>query len=157
MSHPNAELITRFYQAFQRLDTQAMVSCYAEDVQFSDPVFGPLHGIEVGDMWRMLAQRAQAFSLTFEGVAADDTTGRARWTARYLFSRTGRTIVNRIEARFVFRDGLIAEHHDSFSFWRWAQQALGLKGYVLGWTPLVKAAVRRQAKQGLSAYRASSG
>src|SRR6202023_2321152 len=80
MSHPNAELITRFYQAFQRLDTQAMVSCYAEDVQFSDPVFGPLHGIEVGDMWRMLAQRAQAFSLTFEGVAADDTTGRARWT-----------------------------------------------------------------------------
>lgn len=28
MAHPNAELIERFYQAFQRLDGEAMAACY---------------------------------------------------------------------------------------------------------------------------------
>ena len=58
MAHPNAELITRFYQAFQRLDAEAMVACYSPDVHFSDPVFTDLNGQEAGDMWRMLASRA---------------------------------------------------------------------------------------------------
>jgi hypothetical protein len=74
--------------------------------------------------------------------------------ARYLFSQTGRTVVNRIEARFVFRDGLIAEHHDTFDLWRWSRQALGFKGVLLGWTPFVQRAIRAQARKGLDAYRA---
>ena len=35
MAHPNALLIDRFYQAFQKLDAEAMAACYAEQVQFS--------------------------------------------------------------------------------------------------------------------------
>jgi ketosteroid isomerase-like protein len=154
MSHPNQLLIQRFYEAFARLDAEAMAACYASDVLFSDPAFGELRGDEARDMWRMLTQRAQAFSLTFSDIVADDHTGGARWVARYLFSQTGRTVVNRIEARFVFRDGLIAEHHDSFDLWRWSRQALGLKGALLGWTPMVQSAIRAQARKGLDAYRA---
>lgn len=153
MSHPNAALISRFYQAFQRLDAEAMAACYAEDVAFSDPVFGDLHGREAGDMWRLLASRAQQFSLTFEAVQADERQGSARWVASYLFSQTGRTVVNRIQARFVFRDGKIIEHRDHFDLWRWSRQALGLKGVLLGWLPPVQAAIRKQALQGLAAFR----
>ena len=40
MSDANSALITRFYQAFQRLDAEAMVACYSDDIVFSDPVFG---------------------------------------------------------------------------------------------------------------------
>ena len=47
-------LITQFYEAFQRLDAEAMAACYTDDVLFSDPVFGELRGRNVGDMWRML-------------------------------------------------------------------------------------------------------
>lgn len=82
-----------------------MGACYADDVVFSGPVFGELHGEAARDMWRMLVQRAQAFPLTFADVAANEQTGSAHWVARYLFSQTGHTVVNRIEARFVFRDG----------------------------------------------------
>jgi len=153
--HPNANLVVRFYEAFQRLDAEAMARCSADDVVFSDPVFGELHGAAAGDMWRMLTRRAQDFSLTFAGIEADDRSGRASWTATYVFSRTGRTVVNRISARFTFRDGLIAEHRDSFDLWRWARQALGLKGLLLGWTPLVQRAVRAQARTALEAYRAN--
>ncbi len=154
MSHANTELITRFYQAFQQLDAETMASCYTEDVRFSDPVFTDLRGREAGDMWRMLCTRAKDFSLTFDGVAADEHSGKARWVATYVFSQTGNTVVNHIEASFVFRDGKIVEHRDSFDLWRWARQALGMKGVLLGWAPPVQNAIRKQAAKGLAAYRA---
>jgi ketosteroid isomerase-like protein len=154
MSHPNTELIARFYKAFQNRDAEAMGACYTDDVVFSDPVFGELRGEQARDMWRMLVERAQEFSLIFDAVDADERTGSAHWTARYLFSQTGRTVVNRIQAQFVFRDGRIAEHRDSFDLWRWSRQALGFKGVLLGWTPAAQRAIRAQARKGLDAYRA---
>lgn len=151
--HPNAELLTRFYSAFQRRDAEAMAACYHPEVRFSDPVFPDLRGREAGDMWRMLTGRAKDFSLVFDGIEADATQGRAHWVATYIFTGTGRQVVNDIQARFKFRDGLIAEHRDSFDLYRWSRQALGLKGLLLGWTPLVHNAVRQQAAKGLAAFR----
>jgi ketosteroid isomerase-like protein len=154
MSQSNTELIERFYEAFQRRDAEAMAACYADDVVFSDPAFGELHGEAARDMWRMLVARAQDFSLTFDAVNANDQTGSAHWEARYLFSQTGRSVVNQIQARFTFRDGRIAVHHDTFDLWRWSRQALGFKGLLLGWTPFVQKAIRAQARKGLDTFRA---
>ncbi len=150
----NIALITRFYQAFQRLDAEAMVACYSPEVVFSDPAFGTLRGKDAADMWRMLASRAKDFSLTFDSVRADERSATAHWVATYLFSQTGRVVVNDIQARFVIRDGLIVEHHDHFDLWRWARQALGTKGLLLGWTPLVQGKIRQQAAKGLRAFQA---
>ncbi|SDH96855.1 Ketosteroid isomerase-related protein [Pseudomonas flavescens] len=160
MSHPNADVITRFYQAFQQLDAERMVGCYAPGVSFSDPAFGTLTGDDAADMWRMLTTRAKNFSLTFSDVQADANGGSANWVATYLFSQTGRTVVNRIQASFVIRDGLIVEHRDQFDMWRWSAQALGFQGLLIGWTPLLKNTVRRQARNALrqfQAARASAG
>lgn len=153
MPNANAELITRFYQAFARKDAEAMAACYAADVQFSDAVFIGLKGAQASDMWRMLCSRAQDFSLSFSAVEADAQRGSAQWTAQYTFSATGRTVVNQIRAEFVFKDGLIIEHRDHFDLWRWSRQALGLKGVLLGWLPPVQAAIRAQARQGLAAFQ----
>lgn len=154
MAHPNAELITRFYQAFQRRDGEAMAACYAPDVHFRDPAFGELVGVEAADMWRMLTRRAQDLQLEFDQVWADERSGGARWTACYTFTQTGRPVVNRIQARFAFEAGLIVRHQDDFDLWRWARQALGAKGLLLGWAPPVQAAIRRQARKGLAAFQA---
>ncbi|POP70847.1 nuclear transport factor 2 family protein [Pseudomonas syringae] len=154
-SQANSALITRFYEAFAQLDAEAMSACYTDDVLFSDPAFGELRGAQVGDMWRMLTARAKDFSVVFDQVRADDQTGSAHWVATYLFSQTGRTVVNDIQARFVFRDGKICEHRDHFDMWRWSRQALGLKGLLLGWTPLVRNAVRAQALKGLKTFSES--
>ena len=151
-SQLNSAVISRFYEAFQRLDAEAMAECYSDDVLFSDPVFGTLRGAQAADMWRMLTARAQNFSVIFDQVRADDRTGSAHWVATYLFSQTGRTVVNAIEARFVLRDGKICEHHDHFDLWRWSRQALGFKGLLLGWSPLVQNAIRAQAHKGLKAF-----
>jgi len=154
LSEQHAALISRFYEAFNRLDAEAMAACYSDNVVFSDPVFGELRGRDASDMWRMLTSRAKDFSLRYDTVRADERTGGAHWVATYLFSQTGRTVVNDIQARFVFRDGKICEHHDHFDLWRWSRQALGAKGTLLGWTPLVQNAIRAQAQKGLKAFQA---
>jgi len=153
-SHSNAQLIETFYKAFQRRDAEAMVACYAADVWFSDPVFHDLRGPRAGAMWRMLAARATSLEVTFSDVSADDSTGRAHWEARYLFSATGRQVHNVIDARFELRDGKITRHADSFDLWRWAGMALGAKGKLLGWAPPIKNAIHKTAMRGLVAFEA---
>ena len=151
----NAEeaLIREFYAAFARRDAEAMARCYHHEVFFSDPVFPTLRGAEAGDMWRMLLARATDLAVTLDEAAADASGGRANWTARYTFSRTGRPVVNHVRALFAFRDGLIVRHHDSFSFWRWASQALGPAGAALGWFAPLKWKVRKDAAKALARAR----
>ncbi|MGX5220425.1 MULTISPECIES: nuclear transport factor 2 family protein [Pseudomonas] len=155
MNPANGRLIQDFYTAFQQLDAEAMANCYASDVRFSDPVFPDLRGEDAVDMWRMLTQRATDFSLSFDNIQADEQRGSAQWVATYVFSPTGNTVVNRINAHFKFADGKIVEHRDQFDLWRWAAQALGLKGRLLGWTPLVHKAIRGQAAKGLAQFQAA--
>jgi ketosteroid isomerase-like protein len=146
----NAELIERFYAAFGARDGAAMAACYTPDAVFSDPVFGELRGADPGRMWVMLTGRAQDLAITLESHAADERAGEAHWLADYTFAATGRRVHNDVRARFAFRDGLIAEHHDAFSFYAWSRQALGTPGLVLGWTPLLRNRVRGQALAGLA-------
>jgi ketosteroid isomerase-like protein len=154
--HPNAELILRFYTALAARDGTAMGACYADDARFSDPVFQNLDAAGVRAMWAMLCSRAVDLTVETSGVEADDTHGKARWIATYTFSKTGRKVRNVIDAEFEFRNGLIARHTDCFDLWRWAGMALGAKGTLLGWTPLVQNAIRKEAMPGLQAWRAKN-
>jgi ketosteroid isomerase-like protein len=153
--HSNETLIREFYAAFARGDAEAMARCYHSEIFFSDTVFPRLRGAEAGDMWRMLLARATDLQVTLDHASADGEGGRARWTARYTFTRTGRPVVNRVAAMFAFRDGLIVRHYDSFPFWRWASQALGPLGKALGWFAPLKWKVRRDAAKSLERFRAS--
>jgi ketosteroid isomerase-like protein len=149
--HPHARVIQTFYDAFGRRDAEGMIGCYTPDVTFSDAVFVGLGPREARGMWRMLAARAKDLRLEASGIDADDTSGRAHWEAWYTFSATGRAVHNVIDATFTFRDGKIAQHRDAFDPWRWARQALGVPGLVLG-APGARALIRRNARKGLDAY-----
>jgi ketosteroid isomerase-like protein len=148
----HAQLIEQFYSAFAKQDAEGMIACYHAQVRFSDPVFVDLDAREAAGMWRMLCERAQAFSLEFSDVRAEGESGSAHWEARYLFSATGRSVHNVIDAAFRFADGKIIEHRDEFDFHRWSKQALGTPGLLLGWTPLLRNKVRAQARKGLEHY-----
>ena len=155
--HPNAALIERFYTCFAAGDAECMKACYHPEIVFTDPAFGDLHGPEAGAMWAMLVGRATDLEVEFSGVEADDQRGRAHWDARYTFGQTGRRVLNRIDAEFEFRDGLIVRHVDRFSMWKWARQALGPAGLALGWTPVVGNKVRATARKSLERYMAGDG
>lgn len=151
MSHPNAELVSSFYAALQRRDAAGMNACYAPDIRFRDAVFD-LEGWRARAMWRMLCERGRDLRVEFSGVQADDTTGSAHWEATYTFGATGRAVHNVIDASFRFVDGRIARHQDRFGFHRWARQALGPAGLLLGWAPPFQAAVRRRSAAVLDEY-----
>jgi len=155
--HANEELISRFYSAFQRRDAAAMASCYHADVTFSDPAFPELRGDRARGMWAMLCERGSDLELEFGDVRADDKSGSAHWEARYTFSATGKKVHNVIEARFEFRDGLIARHTDSFDFRRWAGQALGVPGRLFGGTGFLRRKVQGLGAKALDEYLADHG
>ena len=156
----SAKLIESFYEAFARRDPEGMVAVYADDVRFSDPVFTDLRGERAKNMWRMLCERGKDLEVTFSDVKVDGNRGSARWEARYTFGVTGNRVHNVIDASFVFADGKISEHVDSFDLRRWSGMALGLTGKLFGWTPFVQNAIRKTAARGLdewSSKRAGSG
>lgn len=157
MSHPNQQMLERFYRAFSNLDAATMAACYAEDARFDDPAFSLQGRRQVAGMWDMLTTAAKTkgrdvWRLDYSAIEADAQRGRAHWEAYYCFSATGRRVHNVIDAEFEFRDGLIVRHRDRFSFWRWSRQALGPAGWLLGWTPLLAAKVRAQAAKNLAAH-----
>ena len=149
--HPNAALLERFYAAFARRDGAAMAACYAPDSRFTDPVFD-LAGVQVGAMWSMLCERGKDLRLEWREIRADDATGSAHWEPRYTFSATGRPVHDIIDSAFTFNAGRIVRHVDTFDLWRWSRMALGAKGALLGWTPIVRNAIRGQARRGLEAW-----
>jgi hypothetical protein len=151
--------IERFYAAFARLDADTMQACYAADAQFDDEAFSLRGAREIGGMWRMLTQatKSKPDSLAHWKLEVSAITDHsAHWDAHYLFSATGRTVLNRIDAQFEFNaQGLIVKHRDRFDFWAWSRQALGAPGWLLGWTPFLRNKVRKTAAGNLQRFLAA--
>lgn len=147
-----ADIAKSFYEAFNRRDAATMNAHYAEKVSFSDPVFPGLDGRETRAMWDMLTKSAKDFSVEHKVVAASDTHADVEWTARYLFSKTGRPVVNRVRTRMAIANGKIVEQKDDFDFSSWAKQAFGVVGALIGWTPFFQKKVQATARQGLDKH-----
>ena len=120
-----------------------------------------LQGAEqIGAMWQMVCQTIRnggqaVWRLeTHEVEAAGGERGSARWEARYRSGAAGRMVHNVVEAEFTFEDGLIVTHAESYDFWRWSRQALGSTGLMMGWTPMLRNQVRRQAQGKLERFLA---
>ena len=129
-----------------------MQTCYADNATFSDPVFENLNAAEVKAMWQMLIARATDMALEFKNIEANEHSGSAEWIATYTFTSTGRKVVNKIKANFVFENGKIKDHKDDFDFYTWAKQALGFKGLLLGWTSFLHTKVKQQAGNNLKRF-----
>ena len=148
--------IGRLYASFAALDSAAMQACYAEDATFDDEAFSLRGREQIHGMWRMLCEAVRAKGRAEWKLELSAVTDRgAHWEPTYLFSATGRLVHNVIDAEFEFdAAGLITRHRDRFDFWRWARQALGAPGLLLGWTPFLRAQVRAQAASNLKRFLA---
>jgi len=148
----NEELIRHFYTSFQQKDVKAMQECYAEDAKFSDPVFKGLNAEQVRAMWAMLIKSGKDMRIEFKNIKANALGATAEWDAYYTFSVTGNKVVNKIKANFIIENGRIVQHTDEFSFYKWARQALGFTGLVLGWTSFLRHKISARAQQNLDKY-----
>jgi hypothetical protein len=147
------ELVDKFYTAFSILDGDTMAQCYHPEAVFNDEAFVNLKGKEPGMMWKMLIERSKGnLNIRFSNIHLQDNKGSADWVAEYLFSTTGRTVINHIHAEFEFKDGLIYRHTDSFNLHRWATQAFGFKGWLLGGFGFFRKKLQQTARLSLEKY-----
>jgi ketosteroid isomerase-like protein len=150
----NEQTIHKFYTSFENADTKTMCKCYHNNIQFQDPAFGILKGDDVCQMWKMLIEKGNGnIKIEFSDIKADEHTGSATWIATYNFSKTNRNVVNVIHAQFQFQDGSIIRHTDNFDVWKWSKQALGFKGFLLGWTGYMQKQIQKQALASLKNYK----
>jgi ketosteroid isomerase-like protein len=146
----NEATIHRFYTAFQQKDYATMQTCYHPEAVFNDPVFSLLDAEATKAMWEMLCKRAKEFSLTYGKIELlDDEYTTCIWDATYLFGKTGRKVNNHIKAHMRFKDGLIIEHTDAFDFYKWTRMAMGIPGFLLGWSNFMQGKIQRTARTGL--------
>ncbi len=146
-------LVERFFTAFQKLDAKGMNVCYSNDIVFYDPMFELLRGDEAKAMWEMLCKNTKDFSLQFDTIKnLDDGYYTCNWTATYMFSKTGRKVVNMCKAHMKIENGFITEHSDGWSLLKWSSQAFGFKGRLLGWAGLFRRKLKNTAKRNLMYY-----
>ncbi|HEY0174728.1 MAG TPA: nuclear transport factor 2 family protein [Pedobacter sp.] len=152
----NESLIHHFYTSFKNKDIKGMQNCYAGHATFTDPAFRNLDAQQVRSMWEMLIKSSKNMRIEYDHVEAGDHTATAEWTAYYTFSATGKKVVNKVKSSFVLENGKIVSQQDEFNFYRWAKQALGLTGLLLGWTSFLKNKVHKTASDKLRSYMETS-
>lgn len=150
----NENILTQFYTAFAEANADKMKDCYHQKVQFSDPIFGLLKEKEVSNMWEMLLEKSKGnLVIDFSEVKADDFSGSVKWVATYRFSKKKRKVVNTIHSKFQFQDNLIVKQTDDFDVWKWASQALGFPGFILGWTGYLQKKIQQNASNSLKSFK----
>ena len=152
-----AQLATEFYTAMNTRDFSSMNKFYAPEVQFSDPVFPSLSSSQTKNMWEMLLKAAKNFTVEHKVTSSGSDFVEVDWIARYDFSKTGRPVANHIHTRMEIKNGLIVKQKDVFDLYKWSQQALGVPGYVFGWTTFMQKKIQKTASQNLAKYEASRG
>jgi ketosteroid isomerase-like protein len=146
-------LIHEFYTSFQNGNAKAMGDLYAENATFEDPAFGLLDAAHTRAMWAMLVKSGgENLKIIFRVVEEDEHRAVAEWKAKYLFSKTNRLVINDIRSTFTIENGKIVKQVDQFNFWKWTTMALGITGWFLGWTSMVKNKVRTQALSNLAKF-----
>lgn len=149
----NKELIHKFYTSFANGDYKGMLACYHKDVVFQDPAFGVLKGNRAFKMWEMLLSSKNAKThISFDNVQANAESGKATWIAAYFYGDKKRKVVNQVSASFLFKEGKIIAHTDTFDLWKWSKQALGVSGFVLGWSSFMKNKIQQTTSEKLDEF-----
>lgn len=152
MHSPEETIAHDFYSAFKQKDASGMIDCYHQDLQFEDPAFGKLSYDQTCGMWTMLCESAKDLSIEFSILKVEDHYVETKWIAEYTFSKTGRFVHNEIIAHMTFKDGKIIEHIDKFDLYKWAKQAMGVQGWLIGATPFFKKKLQQQTGYQLAKY-----
>ncbi len=153
------EVIQQFFESFKRGDATGMAACYADAIQFEDPVFGKLEGDQVKAMWFMLlSSKDSDLRIRYTDIQQlEHSTYSCSWEADYVFSQTNNKVKNQVQSTLWLEGGKIVRQVDQFNFWTWASQAFGTTGTFLGGLPMFKNKVKQGARRALQKFMEKAG
>ncbi|MGN6517563.1 MAG: nuclear transport factor 2 family protein [Rhizomicrobium sp.] len=113
-----AALVARFGAAATAGNGKALAACFTEDGTYFDYIYGPHKGrASIADMLENLFHRdADDYDWRFFDPVVNGDIGYARSLSRFVSTIPefkGRKVVIDGISRFVLKDGLIAEYHES--------------------------------------------
>ena len=124
----NAQLATRFYEAFGTQNLDAMKALYAPGATFEDPIYSLNGRDQVMGMWKGLFKAGQDVHITSKVLSSSGSTVTMAWQADYKLN--GRPVHNESTTTLEFKDGKIVSQRDDWSWSKWAKQAFPLGGLV---------------------------
>ena len=153
-----AALVKRFGAAATAGDGKALAQCFTPDGTYFDFIYGPHTGREsIADMLENLFHRdAAEYDWTFYDPVTDGKIGYAHSLSTFISkipAFAGKEVVIDGISRFVLKDGLIAEYHESVNG--------GVAHAQLGLAPermakvMARWAKRLRARGDVEAYRAA--
>jgi ketosteroid isomerase-like protein len=152
------QLVTRFSAAATAGDGKALALCFTPDGTYFDYIYGPHQGRDaIADMLESLFHRdATNYDWTFYDPVVNGDTGYAHSLSTFISTVPAfadREVVIDGISRFVLRDGLIAEYHESVNG--------GVAHAQLGLTPehmakvMARWAKRFRERADVEAYRSA--
>ena len=113
-----AKLVARFGAAATAGDGKALADCFTEDGTYFDYIYGPHTGrAKIADMLENLFHRdADQYDWKFFDPVSDGRIGYARSLSRFISKIEqfkGRQVVIDGISRFVLKDDLVREYHES--------------------------------------------
>ena len=132
------EVANAFFGAFQKQDTATFDKLYAPGATFKDPIYDLQGKGEVVHMWKSLFKAGKDLKMTYQVLESGPDSAKVAWKADYKVF--GRPVHNEAVTELKVKDGQIVAQQDSWSWSKWARQALPL-GPLVDFPP-VKAALR---------------
>jgi ketosteroid isomerase-like protein len=153
------ELVTQFFEALSKLDSKKAASCYAENIELHDPIFGVLKGERAAARWHMLCEKAPDLKIDYRIVQLDDveSTAWVHWDAHYTNLLSNKPISNKIDTHFTIKDGKFIVQEDDFQFKNWIEQSFGTKGKLIGGVKVYQKKLSQKANKMLDEFLLSKG
>lgn len=100
----------------------------------------------------LLSQKKESTIITFNSIQASSEKGTVNWIAEYFYGEKKRKVINKVNASFKFKEGKIIEHTDTFNLWEWTKQAMGITGFLMGWTSFMKDKIQATTNKNLDDF-----
>ncbi|ARU92149.1 hypothetical protein SCLARK_001685 [Spiroplasma clarkii] len=140
----NKEVVVKFFTALSKGDWKLMNNLYSKDVAFSDTVFGELNYSQITNLWEMLLTENPDLSANFK-IVEDGEVVKVQWVMVSKFGQKHRKVILNILSTLEVSKGKIIKHNDHFDFKKWAKQALGIIGWMLGSKQSFKNRIKEEA------------
>lgn len=141
----NKGIVEIFFKAFSEADYRQMSDCYADDIIYSDPVFGLMQGDDVRKMWQMICKGARNLSVQYSGIEElDEMYVTCLYKVSYYFELTQKHICYSAKAFMKIEEGKITEHSDGYRLSSFISNAYGIKGKLLSWSGYMKKSVQNR-------------
>lgn len=126
-----------YFQAFQKKDLAALEEVYAPHTTFDDPIYNLKGRTDTLGMWKSLYAAGKNLEVTYKILETKGDVVTVAWEANY--EVFGRKVHNVAESQLKIENGQITKQVDSWSWSKWARQALPL-GPLVDFPP-VKAVI----------------